>query len=166
MSHEANKFPFEIPLGRYAMNFGALEWTLIRGIAMLVALDPARHGDENLSASFSKRVKRFDKLTRERISAPHFIENHGAMIAQIEKVAKTRNSLLHGPWFDMPGTDIDAEKSKLIEVPIRLGDLLKQNSARRVTPIDIQLAMIELGGVSQRLKEHVERLKEALAKTP
>ena len=166
MSPEENKFPFEIPLGRYAMNFGAFEWTLVKGIAMLVALDPTRHENENLSTSFSKRVKRFDKLTRDSISLPPLIETHRGIITQMNKVAETRNSLLHGPWFDMPGTDIDAEKSKLIEVPIRLGDLLKQNSARRVTPMDIHFAMVELDGVSRRLSAHLERIKEALAQAP
>jgi len=163
---DSPKYPFEIPLGRYAMNFGAFEWTLINGIAMLVSLDPARHENQKLPTAFGQRVDLFDKLVKERISDPPIVEAHTALIRQIKKMATTRNGLLHGPWFDMPGTDIDAQKSKLVEVPIRLGDLLKPNSARSVTPIDIHFAMVALSGVSKGLSAHIARIKEALVLKP
>jgi len=53
---DSPKYPFEIPLGRYAMNFGAFEWTLINGIAMLVSLDPARHENQKLPTAFGQRA--------------------------------------------------------------------------------------------------------------
>jgi hypothetical protein len=145
------------------MNFGAFEWTLVKGIAVLVALDPARHEFENLPTAFGRRVDLFDRLARERISEPPLIETHTSLIRRIKRVAITRNSLLHGPWFDMPGTDIDAEKSKLVDVPIRLADLLKPGNARSVTPLDIHAAMLELRGVSVLLSSHLARIKETLS---
>jgi hypothetical protein len=51
---------FELPLGRFVMNFGALEWTLIQGITMMAERDPARYDKMKLPSMFADRLRLLD----------------------------------------------------------------------------------------------------------
>ena len=138
------------------MNFGALEWTVIEGIVMMVELNPTELKNKKLPNLFSDRLALFSELVVRKLSAPTLITQHKQLIIDLEHHAKVRNSFLHGPWIDVPGTDIDSTKNKLANRPISLGELRGAAFAQRsVTPREVEEAANSTVTLNRRLNDHL-----------
>ncbi len=107
------KRPFEFALGRAAMNFGALEYSLLCGIAELVPFVPGLNLDNKLETSFGPALKRYDGLVKALVQEPGILIQHDAVMTDLRKLGVNRNTLIHGAWFDAPGHNPDTEKAKV-----------------------------------------------------
>ena len=157
---------FELPLGRFAMNFGALEWALIQGISMMAERDPARYEKVKLPTMFGDRLKLFDKMVRHEVTDTACLEAHTSLVAQIQTLANTRNDLIHGPWFDIPGTKIDQVKGKLTKRQLLLGELHAPTAARGVTPAEVSTAFKEAHEMIKALSSHLAKVRSVLPNKP
>jgi hypothetical protein len=149
---------FELPLGRFVMNFGALEWALIQGISMMTERDPARYDKVKLPTTFTPRLDLFDKMVRLEVKDAGCLEAHARLIARIGTFARTRNDLIHGPWFDIPGTNIDQVKGKLAKRQLLLGELLAPTTARGVSPAEVATAANKAHEMLKDLSSHLAKV--------
>lgn len=144
------------------MNFGALEWALVQGITMLAQRDPQRYEKKILPPMFGERLNLFDKMVRREISDSTFIIEHAKIVSRIQTLAGTRNDLIHGPWFDLPNTNIDEVKGKLTKHKMLLAELYGSLQARGVRPIEIEAAMVQAHEMIKIIRDHVEAVRNAL----
>lgn len=94
------------------MNFGALEFRLLTGIAALVALEPEVGRAVAGPLIFRYRLRVFAALVRARVEPDNpLIAKLDAIMEELTKVADLRNKIIHAPWLDVPGTNIDEVKS-------------------------------------------------------
>ena len=148
------KRPFEFTLGRLVMNFGALEFSIIRGVAELLPFLPTELRTEKVETSFGPMLGKYGNFVKRLIHDPVLLEAHGDLIEKLTELKNKRNDSIHGAWFDVPGSDIDAEKAKLLR-HATLGDLMKPNQhAKFITPASIIETSNRVNEASSRLAAH------------
>jgi hypothetical protein len=104
-------------------------------------------------------------MIRTEVTDVTCLATHNGLVAQIRALATTRNDLIHGPWFDIPGTNIDQAKSKLAKRQFLLGEL-HAITARGVTPAQVAGAVKEAHEVTKALISHLAKVRSALPKKP
>jgi hypothetical protein len=146
------------------MNFGALEWALIQGIRMMAENEAARYENTTLPTMFGDRLKLFDKMVRGAVNDAACLEAHAAVVTELERIANDRNDLIHGAWFDVPGTNIDEVKYKLPKKKLKLGELKVSVLARGVTPAEVGGAVGACHEALKSFNDHLVRINKALPK--
>jgi hypothetical protein len=152
--------PFERHLGRFVMNFGALEYLVLVAIAELAKDDADVKPTDHVERDFVQRVGHFDRLARKRIGDPSVGTEQAGLVAAIKALARTRNEYVHGAWFDLSNVPLDAMKGKVVrrEGKLTVHDLYEKFSGHGVTPQQIANAANETNRVIQRFKLHLETL--------
>ncbi len=153
---------FELPLGRLAMSFGALEWVVVKGIATIAAHDLAGRGNDVLPDPFRKKLEYLDARVRERVDDQGLLDAQTELWRDLETHAEKRNNLLHGPWIDVDGTNFDVQKNKLKPRKIRLCEVNTLSAQETVTPLDVETAADQTSKLIKRLNAHLEKIAAAL----
>lgn len=127
------KRPFEFALGRGAMNFGALEYSVVQGIKELLPFLPASMLGGDLDTSFIPALNTYNGFVRRLVRDSALWADHKRVDTQLRVLGPERNGLLHGAWFDVPGKNIDWEKGK-VKRHTKLRDLLSGQAPDFITP--------------------------------
>lgn len=140
------------------MTFGALETLLARGISALIADDPVIGQVVASPLAFEARLKVFDALVRHRVKDEQKLLKHEEMMKDIDSLRASRNSLVHGAWFDLENTQIDEVKGKLKQPRPILHKGLKESSMVQITPVQIavesKFAELLCEQLLRRIKEY------------
>ena len=158
------KRPFEFALGRLVMNFGALEYSLISGIAELLPFLPESILTKEADTSFGPALTTYSGFVRQLINDPVLLNGHKSLMAHLRVLKNKRNECIHGAWFDVPGRNIDAEKAKLAR-HAKLGDLVSPaQHAGFITPAMIVDLFNEVYVACRRLDAHRAAILAAIGK--
>jgi hypothetical protein len=157
------KRPFELTVGRLVMNFGALEASVLFGISELVLYSPSVTPNDEVPNTFGRSLKLFDRMVRVTIRDRAFLAAHKRLMDEIIWLKDKRNDFVHGPWLDMPGTNIDKVKGKLLKTNVPLRTLTNElRTARGVTPPEIAQISDAVGAMVKRFESHRGKIRSLL----
>ena len=160
------KRPFELTVGRLVMNFGALEASVLFGISELVPFSSSVTPNDKVPNTFGRCLKLFDQLVQLTTQNPSFLAEHKQLMDEIVVLKDKRNDFVHGPWLDMPGTNIDEVKGKLLKTNVPLRTLTNElRTARGVTPPEIAQISDAVGAMVKRFESHRGKIRSILKTT-
>ena len=147
---------FEYPLGRLVMTFGAIEDLLGLGISILTSKDSRVGATVARPLNFDARLKVFDALVRLRVTDEKALEDHEALMKDLQSLQQKRNSLIHGAWFDLKDTDIDEVKGKLKRPRLALNEGFEEGKMVNVTPAEITIESEFASALFEKLRRAIK----------